>query len=81
MRDRLELASPGSESLYRHCVHFVSEHLVEMQRSERRSAICFLGATWVVGAVREGQRLDEDVISTLAQVYENETQGYWASAD
>jgi hypothetical protein len=82
MRQSLDLGAPGSEALYVDCARFLGEALLGLERPSRAGASSALIATWVFGVLgnREPSQEDSELIDHLAQVFQNETSGYWVAA-
>ena len=82
MREHLQHRFPDSEHLYEECYRFMTQSLMDIPRPERPSLIFPFLAMWVVAAVSESVDIDgqENIVAELAEVYLNETSGYWKSA-
>jgi hypothetical protein len=80
MRRILQKRFPDSEKTYDDCHFFISESLIEIPRSERSGdAIFILLAMWILDVVSGGKEINQHelVITHIAEVYQNETAGFW----
>jgi hypothetical protein len=83
IRSSLEGAFPSSEAQYDDCVRSVRDALLEVSRSKRLDATFVLIAMWVLSSTGSGDSLmkDPELVAEVAQVYQNDFDGYWASLD
>lgn len=81
MRAALSRGLPGGDPAYEDCVKKVRETLLEMPRAKPQAARHVLIAMWVLGTIGSDDTLinDAHLVAELAQVYQNETSGYWVS--
>jgi hypothetical protein len=81
MRAALSPGISDAEAAYEDCVRKVREALLAMPRAKRHAARHVLIAMWVLGTVDTDDSLinDANLVAEVAQVYENETSGYWVS--
>jgi len=81
MRAALSQGTPERDEAYEDCVKKVRETLLEMPRARRHAARHVLIAMWVFGTIGNDDSLisDAHLVAELAQVYQNETSGYWVS--
>jgi hypothetical protein len=81
MRAALEQGIPGCDAAYEDCVRSVREALLEIPRAKRHEARSVMIAMWVFGTVGNDDALinDAHLVAELAQVYQNESSGYWVS--
>lgn len=80
LREVLSRRFPRSEVAYAACYRFVTESLSEITRPERGKYLFVLIAMWVIGVVTDAQEIDEHeyVMARIAELYQNETSGYWS---
>ena len=79
MRAALSPGISDAEAAYEDCVRKVREALLAMPRAKRQAARNVLIAMWVLGTVDTDDSLinDANLVAEVAQVYQNETSGYW----
>jgi len=83
MRKILARRFPKSEQMYEDCYRFVTDSMGEIPRSERGKYFFILIAMWVYAAVSEGSKIEQKewIVGRLAEVYQNETTGFWKTTD
>jgi len=79
MREVLQRRFPDSEQAYENCYHFVTDSLQDIARGERGKYFFILVAMWVLASVSEGNEIEshEHVVAHIADIYQNETIGFW----
>ena len=79
MRDVLQKRFPQSEEVYEDCYRFLTESLMDIPRAERGKQIFVLLGLWVLAAVSEGSKVQEDaqIAAQIAGALQNETSGFW----
>ena len=79
MREVLRKRFPNSEQAYEDCYRFATDSLAKIPRAERGQHFFFLAAIWVMAAVADESQFDDRdyVIASIAEIYQNETIGFW----
>lgn len=79
MREVLQKRFPQSEQVYEDCYQFLTDSLMEIPRAERGERIFVLLGSWVLAAVSEGSKVQEEeyIIAQIAETLQNETSGFW----
>ena len=81
MREVLRRRFPESEAAYEDSFRFVTESIGEIPRSERGTHMFPLISLWVVRTLSDGKPVQDEewIAGKLAEVYQNETAGFWKS--
>ncbi len=79
MREVLRNRFPQSEAAYADAFRFVTESIGEIPRKARGSYMFPLIALWVLRALSDGEPVQDEewIAGRLAEVYQNETTGFW----
>lgn len=79
MREVLQKRFPQSEQAYMDCYKSLNESLMNLPISERDKYPFALLGYWVVMAVSEGIKVDNEemILSLIALKLQNDTVGYW----
>lgn len=79
MREVLQKRFPQSEQAYVDCYNTINESLLEIPISERDKYPFVLLGYWVVMAVSEGIKVDNEemILSLISLALQNDTVGYW----
>jgi hypothetical protein len=83
MRKVLARRFPESEQAYEDCYRFVTDSIIDIPRTERGNYFFILVAMWVYAAVSEGREIEQKewIVGSLAEIYQNETTGFWKTKD
>jgi hypothetical protein len=79
MRKVLLKRFPQSEQAYQDCYKSLTESLMKLPKPERNKYPFALLGYWVVMAVSEGIKVDNDemILSLIAEALQNDTIGFW----
>jgi hypothetical protein len=79
MREVIQKRFPQSEQAYMDCYKSLNESLIKLPISERDKYPFVLLGYWVVMAVSEGIKVDNEemILSLIAEALQNDTIGFW----